>query len=110
MAKVFSPFDRDPAILALPGKEYVVAEATRAILRRVASFQDQIENLDMESDTDEAVELFAQLIEAALVKGEGAAEIIIGLWQRDELCMPALVRTAVFIGEEMRGSASLGEL
>lgn len=109
MARRFNPLEREPAILALPGKDYEVAEATRAIMRRVAALQKEIEQLDEDSDEDAAVQLFAQLIEAALVDGAGAADVILEAWNANEISLPALVRTAEFIGSELRGSAEAGE-
>lgn len=105
MAKRFNPFERDPAILALPSGDYQVAEATRGILRRVAVLQDEIQQLDEAADQDAVVALFAQMIEVALVDGEGAAAEIVKAWEANDISLPALVRTAEFIGEELRGSA-----
>ena len=109
MARRFNPLEREAAILALPGGDYEVAEATRKIMRRVQTLQQQIEQLDEDSADDDAVQLLAKLIEAALVNGDGAAQQIIDAWNADTLSLPALVRTAQFIGEELRGSVEAGE-
>lgn len=109
MARTFNPLEREPAILQLPGKDYVVAEATRAIMRRVADLQKRIEQLDDAGGNDDAVQLFAELIEAQLVDGDGAAAAIVAAWNANEISLPALVRTAQFIGEELRGSVEVGE-
>lgn len=108
MARIFNPLDREPAILQLPGKDYEVAEANRAIMRRVQALQKEIEKLEEDADDDAAVRLFAELIEAALVDGDGAGERIVEAWNANEISLPALVRTAQFIGDELRGDAEAG--
>lgn len=109
MARRFNPLEREAAILALPNGDYEVAEATRKIMRRVQNLQQQIEQLGDDSADDDAVRLFAELIEAALVDGDGAAQQIVEAWNADKLSLPALVRTAEFIGNELRGSVDVGE-
>lgn len=109
MARTFNPLDREPAILQLPGKDYTVAEATRAVMRRVQAIQKEIEKLGEDAADDDAVRLFANLIEAALVDGEGAADRILEAWNANKISLPALVRTAQFIADELRGEIELGE-
>jgi hypothetical protein len=109
MARKFNPLEREPAVLQLPSGDYEVAEATRGIMRRVQALQKNIEQLGEDGDDDVAVQLLAELIEAALVDGEGAAAEILEAWNANALSMPALVRTAQFISDELRGSVEAGE-
>lgn len=111
MARRFNPLEREPAILALPNRDFQVAEATRAIMRRVSDLQKKIGALDDDEDSNEdtAVALFAELIEAALVDGDGAAKLIVDAWHDNKISLPALVRTAEFIASELRGSVEAGE-
>lgn len=109
MARTFNPQERESSVLHLFGTDYEVAEATRRIMRRIQGLQAQIEQLGDDPEDDAVVTLLADQIEAGLVSGEGAADQIRGAWERDEISLPALVRTVEFVGEELRGSALAGE-
>lgn len=109
MARTFNPLERESAVLCLFGTDYQVAEATRATMRRMQSLQRQIEALGDDADDDTVVGLMADMVEATLVNSAGVADTIRGAWNRNEISLPALVRTVEFLGEELRGSASVGE-
>jgi hypothetical protein len=109
MARRFNPLDTDSATLCLFGTDYRVAEATRAVMRRIQQLQREIDQLGDEPDEDAVVDLLANMIENALVDGAGTGDAIRAAWQNDDISLPALVRTAEFVGEELRGSATAGE-
>lgn len=108
MARTFNPLDHEPSYLQLGDRDYKVREATRGVMRRVGEMQQRLDSID-ENDSDAAVRILAEIIGAAVVDGDDAADRILMLWDRDELSLSALTRTVQFIGEELQGSIAVGE-